>query len=102
MDTNGDGRELWFGLDLKEPSGGWYMALDWEDVDPHRPVGRVDHVDVDVDVDVVFGWGTGEPDQRRIVDFDGVTYPIHVDRDGWWLLVVANTDPGHLGVTTTE
>lgn len=86
MDTNGDGRELWFGLDLREPSGGWYTALDWEDVDPHQPVGRLDHVHA------IFGWGTDRPHQRRVADFDGVTYPIHVGRNGWWLLAIADTD----------
>jgi hypothetical protein len=29
VDTNGDGRELWLGLDARHPSGEWVAILDW-------------------------------------------------------------------------
>lgn len=83
VDTNGDGRELWFGLDVRAPSGEWVVAADWDDVGGHQPAGRVD------DLDVVFGWGTGQPRQPSVVGYDGVEFPVRVNRNGWWLLVAS-------------
>lgn len=86
VDTNGDGRELWFGLDVPDPSQGWSMVLDWDDVDSDHPVERVP----DPDSDLAVGWGTGRPRQRETVDRGetGDTFPVGVGRDGWWIVVV--------------
>jgi hypothetical protein len=93
VDTNGDGRELWFGLDVRGPSGEWTVALDWDDVGGHQPVGRVD------DLDVVFGWGTGQPRQRRVIQYDGVALPVSTNRNGWWLLL-ASAPAGRIDTDT--
>lgn len=82
VDTNGDGRELWFGLDVRDPSSGdWRPALDWDDVGGHQPVNRLE------DINVIFGWGTGKPRERRQTEHDGTVYPVRVGSNGWWLLL---------------
>ncbi len=92
VDTNGDGRELWFGVEVRNPSGEWQIALDWDDVDRCQPVGRMEHLEV------IFGWGTALPHKRELIELDGVAYPVDTNHDGWWLLVAgtsgdpANTD----------
>lgn len=94
VDTNGDGRELWFGLDVRDPSGAWTMVLDWDDVGGNHPLERAPAPDCDV----VVGWGTGQARQRRTVDYadGGDSYPVRVNRDGWWILVVnVATDPAN-------
>ena len=40
VDTNGDGRELWFGLEAQSPFGEWVAVLDWDDVGQHHPRER--------------------------------------------------------------
>ena len=82
VDTNGDGRELWFGLDVRESSSDdWEFALDCDDVGGHEPVSRLEGTNI------IFGWGTGKPRERRQTEHDGVSYPIRVGSNGWWLLL---------------
>jgi hypothetical protein len=45
----------------------------------HQPAERLDGV--------IYGWGTGRPRERKVVDYDGVAYPVRVGRNGWWLLL---------------
>jgi hypothetical protein len=82
VDTNGDGRELWFGLNALAPSGKWVGVLDWDDVAEHHPLGRAYD-----DLDVIFGWGTGKARERKVVDYDGKSFKVRVGRNGWWLLI---------------
>lgn len=81
VDTNGDGRELWFALDVRSHSGDWDYALDWDDVGGHHPAERLEGLDV------IFGWGTGHARERRLIEFDGHGFPIRVGSNGWWLLL---------------
>lgn len=82
LDTNGDGRELWFGLDVRDPSSGeWAPALDWDDAGGHQPASRLDGTDV------IFGWGTSKPRERRRTEHDGIDYAVRVGSNGWWLLL---------------
>lgn len=84
VDTNGDRRELWFGLDVRVPSSSdWIPALDWDDANDHQPPGRLD------ETDVIFGWGTGKPRARKRIEHNGIVYPIRVDANGWWLLLAS-------------
>ena len=83
VDTNGDGRELWFGLDARSPSGEWMAILDCDDVSGHHPPERVQ------DLDVIFGWGTGQAREKKVVDYDGSSFPVRVGRNGWWLLIAS-------------
>jgi hypothetical protein len=83
VDTNGDGRELWFGLDVRGPAGEWDQILDWDDVGGQQPVGRLDGHDI------VFGWGTGRPRERTVMDYNGTTVRTRVERNGWWLLLAS-------------
>lgn len=83
VDTNGDGRQLWFGLYVRSPSGEWVVALDWDDIGGHHPTERLD------DLDVIFGWGTGQARQRRVIDYEGVPFPVRVGSNSWWLLVAS-------------
>lgn len=62
-------------------SGDSSPALDWDDVEGHQPVNRLD------ETDVIFGWGTGKPRERRRTEHDGISYPITVGSNGWWLLL---------------
>ncbi|UQX89313.1 hypothetical protein M6D93_04735 [Jatrophihabitans telluris] len=81
VDTNGDGRELWFSIEVRGPSGEWVMALDWDDVGAHQPTGQL------LDSDVVFGWGTtGDVGEFRTIDHDGLPFPVRVGPHGWWIL----------------
>jgi hypothetical protein len=82
VDTNGDGRELWFGLDVRSPSGDWAYVLDWDDVDGHQPLTRAHDR-----LDVIFGWGTGRPGERKTLDYLGESFGVRVRKNGWWLLV---------------
>ena len=80
VDSNGDGQELWFGLDVRSPSGEWIRAIDLDDVGGHQPVQRLEGTSV------VYSWGTGRPRERRQIEFEGAGIPIHVERNGWWLV----------------
>lgn len=94
VDTNGDGRELCFVAELRSPEGDWEPAVDWDDVYPETPVQRVRPNEV------IVGWGRAQPGQRKVIEFEGVRYPVVVSPTGWWLLVVnppstaASSDPG--------
>jgi N-acetylneuraminic acid mutarotase len=85
VDTNGDGRELWFGLDVRDPSGRWVQALDWDDVDRHQPVERLD------ETNVLFGSGTGKARVQQQTTHDGIAYATKVGPNGWWLLLTGST-----------
>jgi hypothetical protein len=81
VDSNNDGRELWFGLDLRNASGEWERVVDLDDVGGHEPARRISGSDV------VYAWGTGKPRERRSVEYEGFVVPVRVERNGWWLLV---------------
>lgn len=83
VDTNGDGRELWFGLEVLEPTGDWSMAMDWDDVGHYQPVERRS------EVGVVIGWGTDQPGRRKIFTHGGQEFAVCVGSNGWWLLVAS-------------
>ena len=83
VDTNGDGRELWFGLEAQSPFGEWVAVLDWGDVGEHHPRERA------YDLDVIFGWGTGQARKSNVVDYDGDSFPIRAGRNGSWLLLTS-------------
>lgn len=80
VDTNGDGRELWFGIEMRSPSGDWHSVLDWDDVGGHQPPGKIDHVDA------LFGWGTGYPRERKLIEVEGHSFVVRVGDNGWWIL----------------
>ena len=84
VDTNGDGRELWFAADVRSPAGEWVMAVDWDDVAGQRPPERLEHCDL------VVGWGTG---RRTVVEWDGARSPVTLGTNGWWLLVAVPDPP---------
>jgi hypothetical protein len=86
VDTNGDGRELWFGLELRGPSGEWLRVVEEDDAGGHRPAERLDGSDV------IYSWGSGHARERKTVDYEGFTFPVRVERNGWWLLLA--TVPG--------
>lgn len=79
VDTNGDGRELWFGVEVRNPSGEWVTVLDWDDVGVHQSPGKVEHVDV------LLGWGTGVPQGREFIEVEGCSFSVRVRRNGWWI-----------------
>ncbi len=86
VDSNGDGRELCFCLEVLEPSGEWTRIMDWDDVgtqvDPHQ----LDYADV------VVGWGTAAPGRPTSADFGGTSYPVEVSPAGWWLLLIPTAE----------
>jgi hypothetical protein len=81
VDSNGDGRELWFGLDVRSPSGQWDRVIDQDDTGGHQPTERV------IGTGVIYSWGTGQPRERKTVEYEGSVFPVRVQRNGWWLLV---------------
>jgi len=83
VDTNDDGSELWFGLELRSPDAKWVHGLDWDDVGSHHPLSRFE-----LDRGVVFGWGTGKPKERKTIDVDGQPVSFRVGNNGWWLVAV--------------
>jgi len=87
VDTNGDGRELWFGLDARSPSGEWVPVVDWDDVGGHQPPERA------YGLDVIFGWGIGQAREKKIVEYDGKAFPVRVGKNGRWLLIASVSPP---------
>jgi hypothetical protein len=81
VDTNGDGRELWFGLDVLSPEGEWVAGLDWDDVDTVRLPERLDGADV------VYGWGNEQDGRTTAVEYGDSRFIVRVGRNGWWLLL---------------
>ena len=87
VDTNGDGRELWFGIEGKSPDGRWVELLDWDDVGGHHPVELLE-----VGPKILFGWGTGRPREQKTASYRGVEIPVRVNRNGWWLVLQTAVD----------
>jgi hypothetical protein len=83
VDSNGDGREFWFGIDVRSPSGEWVREFDLDNVGGHQPTERVEGTGV------IYSWGTGQSRERKTVEFEGSVFPVRVQRNGWWLLVAA-------------
>lgn len=88
VDTNGDGRELWFGFDVREPSGDWVTEVDWDDVSHERAPRPI------AELPVAVGWGTGRPGQQHVVKLGGMSFSVQVERSGWWLFL-AEADQSH-------
>jgi hypothetical protein len=86
VDSNGDRRELWFGLDVRSHSGEWVREIDLDDVDGHQPTERIKGTGV------IYSWGTAQPRERMTIEYEDSVFPVRVARNGWWLLVA--TVPG--------
>jgi hypothetical protein len=41
------------------------------------------------DLDLIFGWGTAQARENKVVDYDGNSFPIRVGTNGWWLLIAS-------------
>jgi hypothetical protein len=86
LDTNGDGRELWFGLEVRSPCGEWARAIDEDDAGGHQPTERLEGSNV------IYSWGTGRAREKRTVEYEGFSFPVRVLRNGWWLVVAVVPD----------
>ena len=82
VDANGDGRELWFEIARRAETGEWIERQADADVGPTN-VSEFDGL--------VYGWGTGVPGERRIVEHSGTSFVVEVSAAGWWVLASERT-----------